>query len=141
MLTFPFPSTLLAFFFLVSDGLFDQILLSSALPVHDGALSLLSIRSYDDLQISGGVGGTALEEATRILQGNLITSCRQLFSESDICRSISICSVRRCAVQHLRASIDHVGSDRVCEYCWISPRPGCGTVARSLSPGVVYWQG
>jgi len=68
MLTFPFPSTLLAIFFLVSDGLFDPILCSSALPIHDGALSLLSIRSYDDLQISGGVGGTALEEAARILQ-------------------------------------------------------------------------
>ena len=72
MLTFPFPSTLLAIFFLVSDGLFDPILCSSALPIHDGALSLLSIRSYDDLQISGGVGGTALEEAARILQGKLL---------------------------------------------------------------------
>lgn len=140
MLTFPFPSTLLAFFFL-SFGLFNQLLPSFALPVHGGALSLLSIRSYDDLQISGGVGGTALEEAVRILQGKLLQSCRQLFSESDICRSISICSIRRCGVQRLRASIEHVGSDRVCEYCWISPRPGCGTVARSISPGVVCGQG
>jgi hypothetical protein len=140
MLTFPFPSILLAFFFL-SDGLFNQLVSSFALPVHGDVLSLLSIRSYDDLQISGGVGGTALEEAARILQGKLLQSCRLLFSEPDICRSISICSIRRCAVQRLRASIEHVGSDRICGYYWISPRPGCGTVARSISPGVVYRQG
>lgn len=67
MLTFPSTSTLISLLFI--NGLFYQ--LSSSLPIgrQHGAAALLSWRNYDDLQISGGIGGTALEEAARILQG------------------------------------------------------------------------